>query len=1308
MDAPMPNADTAGLPKLPVRVTPPKLPRGVDALAAEVAQDVAAGPPEGNAAGTSEASLGVTEAAPVPGLMPTWGWVLLILVAAGVLGGGFWWWRSKRPKAPKVPPPDLLEDWKAFRRALPRNMRRVIGDLQPVVVLGSNASEKEQIARQQSEMDQDDPRLFYQGGGLGFYFGATSLVVVPTDKFLDGPSPLEDEGWRKVLKRLSSVRAPRVVVCFSQALLDAGDLDQITVSAARLRGHLDLIATIRDEDIELSVALAQTRGVEQQRSSCATDALFELLYFLGQQDADQDGVQETLSIPLSGLSALLPSGAEERREHAKNWVAQQLRVYQQGWPRLLAHPRQDAASMLAIGRFFEEFQVWSASLGAGLAELLVQKQLKDPEKDRSALGQELCLLPCRQAGVKGTTLKHHLIGRLSAFAGPEEAATRTWRPKQSLLHRLVVASAVLVVSLSIWMAYSLDKSAWDEAATAALRYEPSEGGSELGVVLRYVGAGVSRPGIILPEFFGRGPLKCIVVSALRSHLKELIDHAVKAFEPPEDVLPLVALYVTGNPEQCSLEEDPSYLAYHGLARVIEDNIEDWRHASGLTENEITGYLELACPQLDFQLEDMEAEYGEGRMNEQPWASIPNVAAFGSDLQKLRGQCQLNADEKIAIRHAETVADALGEVGKRRGATLSVLETMHKLTTPGMKSLTAVFEPYAPRLQSIEDLGDEQDDMQLLARDLRPFNDLHGAGRRAPEMGSLGAFNERLRAHVLGVLPAGEDAVVRLTVASNTYVIDRSKVRASLMVRALGQLQQSFFTTIVEQELATETQELIFFSPERYDRPHVWTTPRSIPTGLFLANEVPWRYTAAGFHEAVLGPLEEMRQLLAAQTCGDTSKGSERLEYVQNTSEFVMARLSTYLVQYADSWRAVYDSFGVFVRTDAELSAALTALSQPTSVHLALLREVLAETQLSAAENSPFAELLGAAKQPFETLAAAVNEKAFAEYQALLAELSNAGQAEAGARALPTDAAAAPGPPNAKATLDAFVAELSGFGRVFADGLRDPEEDVRARAQAWATDVGLAPALAGPLLLPIEEAYTRGEKAVARELDRWWRAQSKALDTDVLNRFPFSRRSTVDASFEAMLAWLDPALGRFANEILPIYQLVTRCGARPCVELPEGLQTTVERMREIQHTLFDAKGEPQPLSFQVEPIPFDSQAFLPKRSSVKLGDRRYEYFNTVPRALEWSVPWQEAYVASLNVELVTGGTVDELASPISTRKSIWGLLRLLQAAATAEDGRYRWDLQATLHGARRGKVSVSYQVCQDESHCGGLLKRVLGW
>ena len=99
---------------------------------------------------------------------------------------------------------------------------------------------------------------------------------------------------------------------------------------------------------------------------------------------------------------------EERRESAKRWVMEKLRRSRKGWPRLLAHPEYDSARVLMLARFFEEFDSWSASLGAGLAELLVH----DERQTRRVLGQELCFVPC---------VDRRLIGSLAAFAGPSEA-----------------------------------------------------------------------------------------------------------------------------------------------------------------------------------------------------------------------------------------------------------------------------------------------------------------------------------------------------------------------------------------------------------------------------------------------------------------------------------------------------------------------------------------------------------------------------------------------------------------------------------------------------------------------------------------------------------------------------------------------------------------------------------------------------------------------------------------------------------------------------------------------------------------------
>jgi hypothetical protein len=157
-----------------------------------------------------------------------------------------------------------------------------------------------------------------------------------------------------------------------------------------------------------------------------------------------------------------------------------------------------------------------------------------------------------------------------------------------------------------------------------------------------------------------------------------------------------------------------------------------------------------------------------------------------------------------------------------------------------------------------------------------------------------------------------------------------------------------------------------------------------------------------------------------------------------------------------------------------------------------------------------------------------------------------------------------------------------------------------------------------------------------------------------------------------------------------------------------MQSSVERLLAIQQALFDAKGEPQTLKFQIDPVPFASQRLLPKRSILKLGESRHEYFNTAPRTLDVVVPWNEAYVATLSVELAGARAGEELAAPISTRKSAWAFPRLLADARSSIDGRYGWELDATLLGIRQGTVSVSYDVCRDIGRCGGLLERVFDW
>lgn len=1304
------------------------LPKALERLGAEVAQ-IAAKPGAGTPGAAKPAPAAVVGAAapaavdgasaPITGaaestqaaapatladrLGPIAGWAAPAALVPLLVGVGLWWWKKKKAAAPQAEPKkkaplDLYADWKAFRRQLPRSMRRALDDLQPVIVLGNNASEKELLSLQLSRVADNEQlfpgRVSLRGKGLDVHLGARSLVLVPSDEFLDAPASSEDDSWRRVLLAVARVRAPRVVVCLAQQPLDSGNLDEVTLWTSKLRAHVDAIVAVRNEDVELSIALVQSPTGARQGTPRLTDALFELSGAL----AKHEGAEETLRLAIDTLSDQLSPRVEERREGAKRWVSEKLRRCRKGWPRLLARPEHDAARVLMLARFFEEFESWSACLGAGLAELCV----RDERQTRRVLGQELCFVPC---------VERRLLGSLAAFEGPDDAKLGRWRPRQSLVHRLGVTTGACAVAVLFCLAYARDRTKWDDAATAALRYDPTEGSSDIDVVRHYIEEGTAMRAP-LSRFFERKAVQCLVVEKVRSRLHEQLDHAVEAFEAPENLLQLVGLIVAGTTDHCSLEADPNYATYAELTRTIEEHVEQWRHASGMSEDEIAAYIELACPQTKVQLPKLEAEYGKStKSSENRWAAVPSVAAFAESLGALQGECHLTAEERRAIDEAEATARALSSIGERHGAALQMLQLFRKLDTPTMGLLTGVFDRYERRLQAIEDLGDEHEGVALLARDLLPFSDLGDPRQSAPEVGSIVELNRQLRAHLMGDVPEGEAALVRLTLADNTYVIDRQKVRASLLVRALDHLERDFVATTLQHELAAGAPDLAFF-PEgaRRDDVHHWATPGSIPSGIHVLDQVPWRHTEPRFREAVLGPLETMHELFGAQTCGDGTDDRVRDASLRRVNEFVTTRLGNYLRGFAESWHSVYDSFELADGDDAALADTLAALSRPTSSQLALLREVLRQTRLTAADGWPFVEMLAIASAPFDTLEAVLTDKALAEYQGLLLELANAGQdtRETGVASWAPVGPPAPRPASAREHVAAFMAGLSGFGRAVVSGLYEPKQDVRGRAQAWAKGLALAPALSPTLMRPIDAAYAHGNESFARGLTHFWVEKSRELRTDITDRFPFNRASSVDASVEVLSAWFDPLEGRFGSEVLSIYRLATACGPEPCVELPPGMESSVNRLLAIQEALFDEKGEPRRLKLELDPVPFATQALLPKRSVLRVGDARYEYFNTAPRTLHVEVPWNEAYVASLSIELVESDESDELAEALVTRKSPWSALRLLAAAPSSSDGRYTWELDATAHGIRRGTVHSSYDVCQDVGRCGGLFEKVLGW
>jgi hypothetical protein len=560
--------------------------------------------------------------------------------------------------------------------------------------------------------------------------------------------------------------------------------------------------------------------------------------------------------------------------------------------------------------------------------------------------------------------------------------------------------------------------------------------------------------------------------------------------------------------------------------------------------------------------------------------------------------------------------------------------------------------------------------------------------------ALRAFKGRLDAN-LGELKA-KRYKLRLSTASRTFVIDRLRLRKVLQLRALERLEGKLVSTVRAQEDLHHTPEVLFFTPHEYNRSVEWIGAGSWPSGVSMNNRVPWRYTVDGFKSAIQGPLMELAEAQRGSLCDEPQGDAQQL-----VMEFVRKRLTDYLGAYSLTWRDVYDSFHLRALPEEQLGRTLRALAQPSSPLIALVQRTAGEVNLPVDEAFPFGDDLHLAVEGLDTLASAAEQKAIAGYATLLQELANDVQADP----LPRPPAKE-GPPDPAASLDSFAAGLSPYGFVAWGGLLDPDRSVRGKFRKWAEEALLTRSLQRPLIEPFLTAHSAGVRDLDRKLAVWWKPFEQRLAAEVLGQFPFARKAEHDAEVLKVSEWLHPLDGRLVNEIQPIFQTIAACTEAPCPSLPKNAQAMLRDLTRIQQALFDEKGGARKLVFEVEPRPFVAQALSPAGAVISANGTDLKYFNTRPDSVMLEVPWNEAYVSALSVEVV-GAPKSVPPATFETDKSPWSFLRLLAKGAPMEGARHTWTLQ-TNDPALAADLQVSYDICGGVTACDGLFSGVFKW
>jgi hypothetical protein len=1186
-----------------VKVTKPKLPKSskqaLDLIAKQTGKaDKRAEQP--SAAEQTQQTGEQQDASPVPAgvqqqPLSRWLWLGGAVLVLMLLGVAVWWWLRRRRKAkdassPPGPPPgpSAYDEWRTFQRQLPADLARALVDFQPLILLAEEEAERDRVAEQlghhtdQYKRFGDPVRL--EGQALRAYLGDRTLILAPTGELLFGKKPVAESDWGKVLSRVCRARAPRVVVAIPPTLLDDGGEQVLAQYAGRLREHVDFIASVRGADVELSVVVPQqVSPLAISRKSTTTEALFELIRTV--RDTEGPNCQR---FDLSGVE--FEGDESHRRASGATTARAWLGRYRPAWLRLLAREGQGAGATLALVQLFENLERLGASLGGILADLLNRPQ----RATFRGLGTELVWLPSR-----GT----ELLGDVAAFDGPESGSDSRWYPSALLKHRLISVSLASVLSLFVYAKYTYDCAYWDEAMTAALRYSPPGEANEIKTVRDYYFDDMNG----LASFFNSDrPVDCVVHKTRQLLHTQILREAGTA--SPERLLQLLSLYLTSEPNACGIDESTEFKRYEELAKIILDNVDEWQYLTKLDAGEVINYLELACPNEHARLDELEPfeSCGANPSCRGHWQRVPSADKLVEAMVGLRDSCQLGASERQNAENVGRLAYQINEIGRRHGAAYPTFQMVASIGTETMVSLERMFAPYKTRLERINQLDVEDSDLQLLTSDVRPF-----FGGKSRHIDTLGELDDRLTELISAQPPGDEDAIVRLSLGDESHRVDRRRMWSSLLI----------FASLDAFDEFEQTADASFPGGPFFETPAVADQATSIVrltsgAGVTAKTQLPLRYTRAAYERYVQHDLERLANLEQQVTCSDEAQDPPTTHpRAEQLNDSIRQTLTTYDNAYAKQWRRVYDSFALQTTSRTAFERALEILSGPASPQLALMREVVTNTQLPVDAESPFNQSMASTRATFTTLAPALDPKVFGGYQALLQDLLAAVQAIPGPSMACPKADGEP-PKDAAAAVALFSSGLSDFAKMQLSGTVDPSVDLHARLDAWLKDAAIPGSLQAPFKSPFASASSLGVDELRYEWTQcWFKSRKAELHGELLDRFPFSRDSHELADPEAVVRWLHPTDGRLAVEVESVLQALGGCEACGFAKN----DADVERLQKARSLLFDDSGKPVPIQYQLTPMEM-SPTLLAARFTQ--GECQVPFRNTAVEPVRCSFDWSD--------------------------------------------------------------------------------------
>ncbi|QSQ16462.1 type VI secretion IcmF C-terminal domain-containing protein [Myxococcus landrumensis] len=1253
------------------------------------------------ASAAANAATTATEAA-----RPYLTWILIglgVLLALALVVGLVWWWRKRRPAAPAAEPRKKLEAkallriQEKFLRALPLRYRVAVMDFPTVVVMGPAGAGKTTLIDLEVDWRRQERQFmpsYTSDPLLQIFLGPDKVVHEVSASLLEDDTQEARSALRRLWRSSFRRQRGRVVIALDTRWLAETPPDEVRRFIQLVRGKINLLGEVSKGAVETRLCLTHM------------DSL------VGFEDFAQllrgHGIPLHWDVPPPGEEGKLASGLQPLEQYfALGLVSLSVEAF----GRLEEFYARGGDSFAALARFVTG--LWEGGALSYRPELS-RVYLSSPYAEARSVGVFAIAAEKRNIELRSLYLGKHLrrcaallalgclpvLAAYANFHGRLEAAQRHMADFDSTVQRLqqqhLTASGEVVVDKGQGAMQAMD------ALLAAKRYWPPLNHSFLDEqeVLRAQLANTVRLSYLKP-LMERCQEQCercgpLIPGCSPSEL----GGSRSLFSPtqvderceretlcrPEQMLHLMAVARSARGDDMGRfllsSLDGQYRKRWNWAADSLDLLGtrasgkdgDWMQATGLREEVVGDYIISS---------DQAWRAGMQTQGQVPWMRWPYqwlreesyLGPWRDHLMRLQlvlGARELNLEQWRALA---TERQRLQITLAQSVSYTSAHKLLALLDASGSPESQATLKGVENTLDALDWHRDHQ---AMLAAVLRMEEEIDAGLKAAEEMSTA-----ELLTRTGGLfVPANADARIEVRVLQQSFEFrpkELSRVLLDKLLRQIEQGQNPFSRRLMGLPsgavAAAQENGLGISIGDAMDVGRVDAMPSN--------HGSEW-----------LNFETDIRPLVDEFTIRMTDSKLSRAEAAQRQG-YVLKKVSNFGQRYRQDLLVKYRDYR-FTALTTTLASELSAVTQPTSELVAMLREVSTGAGIGPMEG-PYYEPLRqelSAFRPVVQLMTPDKDGQTKELSAFLLLVSQLHTEVSGFNAPPmlsdrtvVPAAMRTGGQEAPATAEEsgrqLVDLLSPLGRVGLSMLLDEEGSYLRKVDAWLDKQGILGELRRPFREPFLVTRELGRAELERVLEEQWEWRFRTLLTPLMRRYPFAVEASqeLDPTELDVLKRKDGAFWQFVNQVLsPVVEergteWMLRRPLRQQLAVPPRMLAMLSRLSKLARLLWTEEGKPQPLMLQVRPLPLppSGDSGFVTMSFLKCGEAASFGFNQTPAWQDFALAWWEPRSASVGVELRVPGREGKRYRSTELSRSSWNCFRILDAATFDAEQNAIWPL-----------------------------------